>query len=318
MVTRAYVAVAFGVAIAMASVAPVGAEQKMRGSLAQGAEDPMSLHGDAGDIIFSAVQSASETPFVAETAQAEPAPAAPEPAPQPVAEPAPAAAVVDESDPGARLLARTPDEIEPYFDLYLYVSKAEAGPIAQHMFVYQRDAAGKLALIYDWPVSTGREKRERTPTGRKTYTHTTEGIFELDPDRFHKLWKSRTWNADMPWTMFFDLVENGGMTGLALHAAGKGKISQLGRRASGGCIRLHPDNAKFLFQMIQNNYAGLVPVFAMDGNSTNLVGTPARTADGTIMLTYGYRVLLHIEDYPGVALPALSVAATSASTVGTR
>ena len=178
---------------------------------------------------------------------------------------------------------------------------------------YQRDSAGKLSLIYDWPVSTGREKRERTPSGRKTYTHTTEGIFKLDPNRFHKLWKSRTWNADMPWTMFLDLVENGGLSGLALHAAGKGKISQLGRRASGGCIRLHPDNAKFLFQLIQNNYAGLVPVFAMDGNSTDLGAKPARMADGTIMLSYGYRVLLHVEDYPGVALPPLSMAATSAS-----
>jgi lipoprotein-anchoring transpeptidase ErfK/SrfK len=303
MWTKAYLAAALGAAIAVLGGGASAAD--MRGSLAAGA-DPMSLTGEAGEIIFSAVQAGHEIPAAAPgapVAEAEPAP--------------PPAPVAEESDPALRMLAHTPDEVEGYFDLYLYVSKAEAGPIAQHMLVYQRDAAGQLALIYDWPVSTGREKRERTPSGRKTYTHTPEGIFKLDSNRFHKLWKSRTWNADMPWTMFLDTIENGGMSGLAIHAAGKGKISQLGRRASGGCIRLHPDNAKFLFQMIQNNYAGLVPVFAMDGNSTNLGGVPARTADGAIMLTYGYRVVLQIEDYPGVELPALSVAATS-SQVGTR
>jgi len=294
---RAYRAALMGAAVAMAWTGPAGAAD-MRGSLAADSNDPMSLSGDAGEIVVAAVQAAAAAPATLQNA--EPAPAAAPPAPA-------------DSDPAVRLLNRTPDEIEAYFDLYIYVSKAEAGAIAQHMFVYQRDAAGKLALVYDWPVSTGREKHERTPSGRKTFTHTPEGIFKLDSNRFHKLWKSRAWNADMPWTMFLDLVEDGGMSGLAIHAAGRGKISQLGRRASGGCVRLAPENAEFLFKLIQKNYAGLVPILAMDGDSTNIVGTPARLEDGSIALTYGYKVLLHIEDYPGVALPELSVAATAGS-----
>ncbi len=270
----------------------------MRGSLSSGAGSEMALAGEAGDIINAAAAQTRAMPLVM---QAVPSGGT--------------ALTTSEGDPAKRLLARTPDEVEPYFDLMIYVSKAEAGPIAQHMYVYQRDpASGRLSLVYDWPVSTGREKRERTPSGRKTYTHTPEGIFKLDYNRFHKVWRSRAWNADMPWTMFLDYTEDGGPTGLAVHAAGRGKIAQLGTRASGGCIRLHPDNAETLFKLIQKNYGGLVPVFALVGDSSNVIGTPARLPDGSLALTYGYKVLLHIEDYPGVEGSGPDVAASGSGT----
>ncbi len=312
-------AAAFAVALPLCGAA--SAADQMRPSLAVESENPLALTaGEASEILYSAVsrsgQAAPKTLLAAGTYVA-PQPGAAyqdatpgQPGEQPAAQPA-AAGTPDLSDPATRMLAGLPDEVEPYFDLYLYVSKAEAGPIAQHMFVYTRAADGTMSLIHDWPVSTGREKKEKTPSGRKTFTHTPEGSFKLDPKRFHQLWKSRAWNADMPWTMFFDLVENGGMSGLAIHAAGKGKISQLGRRASGGCIRLAPENAQYLFKLIQKDHAGLVPVFAMDGNSTNVVGEPARNADGSLQLVYGYKVLLHIEDYAGEHVPTLSVAAAA-------
>lgn len=296
MCTRTKLAVAALTACLSAGIG--SAAESMRGSLA--GDGAMTITGDAGEIIFSAVQAAQESAMAAVT---------------PATAPEIDESEVDHTDPGQRLLDRTPDEIEPYFDLYLYISKAVAGPIAQHMFVYERHTDGSLALLYDWPVSTGREQREKTPAGRKTYTHTPEGIFKLDPDRFFKVWHSRTWNADMPWAMFFDLMENGGISGLAVHAAGKGKISQLGRRASGGCIRLAPENAKFLFQLLQKSYAGVVPVFAVTDGDTSVVGRPARNEDGSMQLTQGYRVLMHIEDYAGEHLPALSVASYTASTI---
>lgn len=258
-------------------------EADLRGSLALNVEAPVSVgsSGDAGEIIFSAVQASAVHKAVLSG---------------------------DPADPAVRILSGTPDDVEGYFDLYLYVSKAAAGPIAQHMFVYERGIDGSMTLRYDWPVSTGREKKERTPSGRKTFTSTPVGIFKLDPNRFHKLWRSRAWNADMPWTMFLDTIENGGMSGIAIHAAGRGKISQLGRRASGGCIRLAPENAETLFKKIRKSHAGLVPVFAMNGDSTNLVGEPARLEDGSVELTYGYRVMLFIEDYAGEHLPTLAAA----------
>lgn len=269
-------------AAALLAWLPARAEDNgLRGSLALNIDSPMSLDSDAGEILFSAVQAARYEKVAQE----------------------------DVADPAVRMLKGTPDEVEPYFDLYLYISKASAGPIAQHMFVYERGVDGTMTLKHDWPVSTGREKKERTPSGRKTFTTTPPGIFKLDPNRFHKVWRSRAWNADMPWTMFLDAIENGGMTGIAIHAAGRGKISQLGRRASGGCIRLAPENAQLLFETIRKGYAGLVPVFAMDGNSTSVIGQPARLPDGSLELTYGYRVMLFIEDYAGEHLPAMAAAA---------
>ncbi|MFT3808320.1 MAG: L,D-transpeptidase [Micropepsaceae bacterium] len=324
--------VVIGAAVLAAAVPFCGlalADDVMRPSLASESENPLALTaGEAAEILYGAASNAAKHRSVPaallaagtyiapppgaayQTAPVDPA----APAAAPGAAPAPAG-TVDLSDPATRMLASLPDEVEPYFDLYLYVSKAEAGPIAQHMFVYSRAADGTMSLLYDWPVSTGREKKEKTPSGRKTFTHTPEGSFKLDPKRFHTLWKSRAWNADMPWTMFFDLVENGGMSGLAIHAAGKGKISQLGRRASGGCIRLAPENAQFLFKKIQAEHAGFVPVFAMAGDSTNVMGEPARNADGSLQLTHGYRVLLHIEDYAGEHVPALSVASAAPAVV---
>ncbi len=267
---------------ALLAVVAVGQEiVELRGSLAPPAHDAFSIRGDAGDIIFNAVAAAREEKV----------------------------RLSDLTDPGERMLYSTPDEIEPYFDLYLYVSKAAEGSVAQRMFLYERGFDGRLSLTDTWLVSTGREKREKTPSGRTTFTDTPEGLFKLDPKRFHRNWRSRTWNADMPWTMFFDFVERGGPSGLAIHAAGRSKIKQLGSRASGGCIRLAPDHAKALFRLIQNKYAGIVPVFAMSGDSTSTVGRPARDRYGAMLLTSGYRVLLQIEDYEGGSAPLLSLAA---------
>ena len=48
----------------------------------------------------------------------------------------------------------------------------------------------------------------------------------------------------MPWAVFF----NGGY---AVH--GTTDVRNLGRPASHGCIRLHPDNAKTFFRMVQSS-----------------------------------------------------------------
>jgi hypothetical protein len=213
-----------------------------------------------------------------------------------------AAPPADMSDPAARLLDHTPDEIEPYFDLYIYVSKAAAGPVAQNMFVYQRNFDGSLTLVHQWLVSTGREKRETAKNGRRTFTDTPEGVYKLDPNRMYVNYKSKTWLANMPWAMFLD-AKSGSAAGIAIHAAGRSKVSQLGRRASGGCIRLSPANARTLFNLVRNNYAGVVPVFAESGGVISTVGRPARDEFGALVLTTGYRVLLHIEDYPGEEPP---------------
>jgi lipoprotein-anchoring transpeptidase ErfK/SrfK len=83
---------------------------------------------------------------------------------------------------------------------------------------------------YRWKVSTGRAGYS-TPTG--TYR----------PQRLERSWYSRKYdNAPMPYSIFYS-------GGYAIH--GTNSIGRLGRRASHGCIRLHPGNASRLFSMVQ-------------------------------------------------------------------
>ncbi|MBS9477973.1 L,D-transpeptidase [Ancylobacter radicis] len=82
---------------------------------------------------------------------------------------------------------------------------------------------------YTWPVSTAR-KGYRTPVGT------------FHPYRMHRRYFSRKYdNAPMPYAVFFH-------KGYAIH--GTNDLRRLGRPASHGCIRLHPENAKTLFSLV--------------------------------------------------------------------
>lgn len=86
-------------------------------------------------------------------------------------------------------------------------------------------------LIYVWPISTGR-MGYRTPAGH--YTPTT----------LSRMHYSRKYDdAPMPYAIFF-------RGGYAIH--GTYSVGRLGQEASHGCIRLHPANARELFNMVQD------------------------------------------------------------------
>jgi lipoprotein-anchoring transpeptidase ErfK/SrfK len=83
--------------------------------------------------------------------------------------------------------------------------------------------------VYTFDVSTGR-KGYTTPTGN------------FKPIRMHKMWYSAKYdNSPMPFSIFF-------YGGYAIH--GTGDIKNLGTVASHGCVRLHPDNAEKLFNLV--------------------------------------------------------------------
>jgi hypothetical protein len=200
-----------------------------------------------------------------------------------------------------RLFRTVPDEIEPYFDLFMYVSKSNRGPLAQRMFVFQRNGDGVIVPYAEWKVSTGREKVELHKE-RRVRTTTPEGLFALNPKRFYKRYWSTSWdNAPMHYAMFYDFLNNGRQSGLAIHAvSGQDKIRKLGRRDSAGCIRLAPKQAKELFYKVRNTTQGRVPVLAVnERGSTDRWGRVEVDETGTMLLQDGYRVLVFVENFDG-------------------
>ncbi len=201
----------------------------------------------------------------------------------------------------ARLEAGLTPEMVGNFDLFLYVSKADTGPISQHMFVFEKQPSGELKLLYDWAVSTGREQREMNVRGERTITTTPAGYYELDPDRMYRTYHSDVWDQDMPDAMFFSWEREGVQTGLAIHAATGRDIGQLGSRASAGCVRLAPKNAAILFDLVHDKYRGPVPRFAYDYDSQSMSNRDRLMHDsaGSPVMADGYRVLVRIENYGG-------------------
>jgi hypothetical protein len=105
----------------------------------------------------------------------------------------------------------------------------------------------------------------------------------------------------MPFAMFFDWVERGRLTGLAIHAATGNDIAALGKRASAGCVRLAPEAAETLFNLIRARYRGWTPRFAMDRRTGTMSrnGIILHDAKGRAELTQGYKALVVIENYGG-------------------
>jgi hypothetical protein len=203
----------------------------------------------------------------------------------------------------ARLRAKVPGELFHYFELYLYVSKATKGKgeWAQRLFALAKQPDDNLKLLYQWPVSTGLEAPLKAPDGRLLGTNTPPGIFKLDRGRFYEDYRSHQWDSPMPFAMFFEWIRGGRVSGLAIHGTDEEGVKSLGDRASHGCIRLAPQDAKTLFDLIQSQYRGPVPAFRIDPDSQTMstAGLLQRDEDGKVVMTRGYKVLVFIEDYGG-------------------
>jgi lipoprotein-anchoring transpeptidase ErfK/SrfK len=200
-----------------------------------------------------------------------------------------------------RLRNSLSDELFSDFRLFLYVSKVASGPLAQQMYVFRKESDGALDLLYDWPVSTGRDRSELNGEGLQLSTFTPTGYFKLDPHRFYRHHVSAEWREPMPFAMFFDWKERGYATGLAIHAATGSEIAELGTPASAGCIRLAPEAAETLFTLIRGEYRGLTPRFAVDHRTGTMSdnGIILHDADGRAELAEGYKVLVVIDNYAG-------------------
>ena len=108
---------------------------------------------------------------------------------------------------------------------------AEAGVVAQIQLSTQRMTVTVDGTVrHVWAVSTAR-RGYATPTGSFT------------PARLERMWYSTVYDgAPMPHAVFFHY-------GFAVH--GTPHTGALGRPASHGCVRLHPANARTLFELIR-------------------------------------------------------------------
>ncbi|HEY2070888.1 MAG TPA: L,D-transpeptidase family protein [Rhizomicrobium sp.] len=197
-------------------------------------------------------------------------------------------------------------EMLQHFEMFLYVSKAEHGPWAQRMYVFRKESGGDLTLLYNWPVSTGRELVEFAPNGSREPSNTPAGYYQLDPERMFTHYTSGQWHQPMPYAMFFNWENHGYQTGLAIHAASGDDIALLGKRSSAGCVRLAPENARVLFGLIRASYKGLVPKFAYDKRTATMAndGMLLKDTKGNLQYADGYKVLVFIEDYGGESVVA--------------
>ena len=220
--------------------------------------------------------------------------------PQDVA-PDPATLAEEAGRVATRLSGKVPPELSPYFDTFIYVSKAAGGPWGQRLFLFHKNADGTLAYEQSFSVSTGREKSEQY------FTATPTGLFELDVHRFFPMARSAKWDdAKMPWAMFLNYAYRTKMAGVALHAAiGSHELAMMGRRASGGCVRLPLAKANLLYHRFLSDERGQVPVLTFDEarGTTNTTGSVTHDQQGNIVLSDGLKVLVVIENYAGRATP---------------
>ena len=112
-----------------------------------------------------------------------------------------------------------------------------ANPVGSSILITIDKSTQKMTVLvdgvqkYDWPVSTGK-RGYSTPSG--TYTAMS----------MNEIWYSKEWdNAPMPHAVFFM------RDGHAIH--GSYDVKHLGKPASHGCVRLAPQNAAILYDLVK-------------------------------------------------------------------
>lgn len=160
------------------------------------------------------------------------------------------------------------------YPLVLFINKDSSGAHSQKIKIIENGVH-----VDTWKVSTGRERREVAKSGKRYFSATPVGWFT--PYSLRRNHYSRTWKAPMPFSVFF----NGG---IALHATTRGHYRELGRRASGGCVRLTRDNAEILFEKVSKAGQGLVPVVRRNGSV-------ARDASGNVIREVKWRTLIVVQ-----------------------
>lgn len=164
------------------------------------------------------------------------------------------------------------------FTNVIVIDKATQGLTAQSLKIYKNGQ-----LIFTAKTSTGREQVEQERAsifhhGPKFsyYSTTGTGYFNVSwTDIDHK---SDLWKTKMPYSVFFN-------EGIAMHQAPVGTENLLGKRASGGCVRLTENAASFVYDQVLDAGRGLVPTF-------NRLGQPVLDNAGNYVKKIGFKTLV--------------------------
>lgn len=147
--------------------------------------------------------------------------------------------------------------------LIIVVNKAQQGTAVDAQTV-EAFVDGQLTVRVQ--TSTAKEitvhapPSKNYPDGRSYRAHTPEGVFHItsrDIDHVSNTWQG----ASMPFAQFF-------IGGIALHATTHEHFEMIGQRDSGGCVRMLPKDAKYIWQLV--DYAGVdnTLVIVYDGSET--------------------------------------------------
>jgi hypothetical protein len=118
---------------------------------------------------------------------------------------------------------------------------------------------------YEWAVSTGRPGH-RTPTG------------VYHPQRMYVMVHSAKYDdAPMPHSIFFT-------GGYAIH--GTYAVGSLGQVASHGCVRLAPENAATLFEMVKHEGATIIISGQAPGGEAVAERTPHRSEHKVVVAAH--------------------------------
>ena len=93
---------------------------------------------------------------------------------------------------------------------------------------------------YEWPVSTAR--KGINPKTHRPYFTPSGHFYPQGLERMH--YSKEYDNSPMPYSIFFK-------GGFAIH--GTPHVGNLGRPASHGCVRLHPQNARTLYDIVNHD-----------------------------------------------------------------
>lgn len=151
------------------------------------------------------------------------------------------------------------------FRYVIVINKANSGKESQSINIYEY---GQL-IITD-KVSTGRDEFEKKGEHGSlidAWTVTQTGYYTpsfLDKDHKSSAYRGKwSWlkgGVKMPYAIFF----NGG---IALHERPRGTESKLGKKASGGCVRLSDILASDLFSRVAETQGAIIPRFNVDGTA---------------------------------------------------